>query len=62
VIGGNNTVCGDDNVVIGSSNSIVGTNQWIFTSNFASDNANNEILVVDNFLIRLLDTQQILYN
>jgi len=51
IIGNNNTVIGEGNVVIGSNDTVTGTSNWILTSNFTSNDAQDGVLALGNYMI-----------
>ncbi len=53
IIGSNNVVNGSDNLVIGSRNSLTGNNQWVFASDYRSQDPQNGVLILGVYLIEL---------
>jgi hypothetical protein len=62
IIGAGNTVVGDGNVVIGSNDTVVGNSNWILSSNYTSQDAEDGVLVVGNYMIELYHYYEVLQN
>jgi hypothetical protein len=62
VIGNNNIISGNNDIVIGSRNNFKGSNQWVFASDYQSNDPQSGILIIGIYLIELSDTLKITYN
>lgn len=62
IVGSNNSVHGNHNVVIGSRNSLSGSNYWVFDSDISEKAEEDGVLIIEGYLIELLDIPQILKN
>lgn len=62
IIGDNNTVVGSGNVVIGSNDTVTGSSNWILTSNYISDDVQDGVLALGNYMIELTEYYRVLQN
>jgi hypothetical protein len=62
IIGNNNTVSGNNDIIIGSKNNLKGDNDWVFASDYQSNDPQNGVLIIGIYLIELYDTLQITYS
>ena len=51
IFGNNNSVARNGNAVIGSNDIITGSSNWILTSNYTSEDAQDGVLALGNYLI-----------
>ena len=60
VVGNGNSVRGSNNVVIGSNNFSNGKSNWILASNYASRDADDGVLVLNNYMIQLANYYKVI--
>ena len=62
MIGTSNTIVGNNNFVVASNVTVVGSNDWIFTSDYTSNDIEDGVLILGNFLVEKSDLNKIKMN